>query len=911
MGGWGTPVGAVAGGIIGSLAGGVGAGYGIEIGATIGALIDGLTAPSPAMTLDRKYTGVSYGTPINRIWGQGSLDCPIIWAAVQRNGSYYTEVDEGKKSGTTQHYFATYAFMIAETGFTFADGTQQERSITIDRIRMQDLIVYTNQTSTVARSTIPTWSPTVLYAQGDQVDRLGVYYVYIATVSHLAHYPELWNSSDIGWWRPESGLLIDSSGIYNLFPGYTVTHAVHPGPSESTFTQAQDSTMTAYDGVGVTSAYRGKTYVTVTAQDLFYIGNTLPTMIRVECHTTSSLTHGDFLSDVCRLGGLSTIYFNFANCTTPLVGFVQNNRVAAKDLLTNFCVAFSYDLAEVDGVLRAVPRGTDSVVTIPDGDMGASLNGKPVDRMPVKLLADRRELHSHIQVRIKSPSRSYRSVDIISTPRGDALNYNAYTFDSGLSLDDTTAKQLASRLLDIEWLEGGAEYGPVYLPGTYGYLAPAAVVTINYNGAPTRFRITKMDWVMGLVALMLVRDEIDVLDQSGVGDGGGSAATPSTPCYFAFRVASPATDPAPTYDYPGFYVWAFGTPYGSHGVIWWSFDEITWFQGPTITSSQSFGLTDTTALANATVLAPALDTSSTTDFTYDVIDTNHGTPAMGLASQAQHSVQNGLQWALIGDEWVGIVHTGSPGPTQGIGPNLLRGLRHSPAAGHSVGEQFAVGNLPGTSTANALVKVKVDATYIGQTVYVRVIPPDSDIDNTLSATCVIASPSAITPPTVSSVTAGVPTYSGAGESVSFTANLATSPTTGSYFLWSYSTDSGSTWSATISTTSVHYTPPVFTTGTMRVRCVSLNSTITNANVDSTDVTYSSSGTTPYQETPSGAVDGVNTTYALTHTPATNTLHFYINSVLQIPGTDYTLAGSTITTTVAPVVSSVLWGTYSY
>jgi len=421
-----------------------------------------------------------------------------------------------------------------------------------------------------------------------------------------------------------------------------------------------------------------------------------------------------------------------------------------------------------------------------------------------------------------------------------------------------------------------------------------------------------MDWVMGLVAIYCARDEVDVLNQTGVGDGGYTNAGIYTPTYVAFRVASPPTDPYDAYAFPGFYIFAFSTPYGMDVDVWWSFtDSAPWHQGPRINVNHSFGVTETTALADATVLEPTLDTSATTVFAYDVVDTAHGTPAMGLSSQDQTNVQNGYNWALIGNEWVGIVDVGSPGATQTIGAGTLRGFRGSDASGHTVGEQFACGNLASTGLGNVITKIKVDASYIGQMVYVRAVPFGTDIANVTSKTCVIASPTATTPPTVSSITAQTPAYAGANESVMFTAVLASAPTIGSYFLWSYSTNSGSTWSAPISSSSVNYTPPSFTSGTMRVRCVSLNSAITNANVDSSDVTYSSSGTTPYQETPSGLVNSSNTTYTLTHTPATNTLHFYINSVLQIPGTDYTLSGSTITTTTAPTTGATLWASYSY
>lgn len=50
-----------------------------------------------------------------------------------------------------------------------------------------------------------------------------------------------------------------------------------------------------------------------------------------------------------------------------------------------------------------------------------------------------------------------------------------------------------------------------------------------------------------------------------------------------------------------------------------------------------------------------------------------------------------------------------------------------------------------------------------------------------------------------------------------------------------------------------------------------------------------------QQTPSGTVNGVNTTFTLSQTPSpTASLYVYRNGVLQTPGVDYTLSGDVIT-----------------
>lgn len=63
------------------------------------------------------------------------------------------------------------------------------------------------------------------------------------------------------------------------------------------------------------------------------------------------------------------------------------------------------------------------------------------------------------------------------------------------------------------------------------------------------------------------------------------------------------------------------------------------------------------------------------------------------------------------------------------------------------------------------------------------------------------------------------------------------------------------------------------------------------------------------ETPSGTVNGSNSTFTLANTPTTGTLRFFINGVRMAPTTDYTLSAGTITTNTAPATGATLLADY--
>lgn len=66
-----------------------------------------------------------------------------------------------------------------------------------------------------------------------------------------------------------------------------------------------------------------------------------------------------------------------------------------------------------------------------------------------------------------------------------------------------------------------------------------------------------------------------------------------------------------------------------------------------------------------------------------------------------------------------------------------------------------------------------------------------------------------------------------------------------------------------------------------------------------------------KETPSGAINGSNTSYTLANTPTVGSEHVYLNGVLQESGSgnDYTISGGTITMLTAPLTGEKIRVTY--
>lgn len=67
-----------------------------------------------------------------------------------------------------------------------------------------------------------------------------------------------------------------------------------------------------------------------------------------------------------------------------------------------------------------------------------------------------------------------------------------------------------------------------------------------------------------------------------------------------------------------------------------------------------------------------------------------------------------------------------------------------------------------------------------------------------------------------------------------------------------------------------------------------------------------------REVPAGTMNSINTAFTLTFTPNPNaSLTLWLNGVEQVPGTDYTISGATITYTVPPKNSDLMLAQYTH
>lgn len=158
------------------------------------------------------------------------------------------------------------------------------------------------------------------------------------------------------------------------------------------------------------------------------------------------------------------------------------------------------------------------------------------------------------------------------------------------------------------------------------------------------------------------------------------------------------------------------------------------------------------------------------------------------------------------------------------------------------------------------------------------------------------------------VTAGPVTANGTPSAIAPSSITQAGATTGEILQWN-----GTTWvPAPPPATVTFQTDSVTNTLQSKLNLKSgANVTLTADSLGGVTIAAAGSSTTAVTQTPAGTLNGSNRTFTLSYTPATGSLALWLNGVEQVPTTDYTSSGATVTFTVAPRSSDLMVAEYTH
>ncbi len=465
-----------------------------------------------------------------------------------------------------------------------------------------------------------------------------------------------------------------------------------------------------------TPAYRGTCYVVFEGLQLANFSNRIPN-IQFEI-STDPVTVADVFTDIALQTPLQVTDIDVSQATTPIDGYQFNSRAAAKDALAQILTMFLYDNVEVDGVLRLQKRGGPVVAVIGLDEIGAALEaGKTGEVAGVATIrAQEIELPQIVEVVYFSAAKYFEQLTQRAIKQ-IAMSPNIVTLATTLTLDDTTAKQIAYTHLFNTWLERTTFVYSV-LPKYRNLVSGDPIeLPVGEDGTLTRMRVGVMQLGLpGEVRFTCFLDDAGPLAQFQTGSvgtivnaGAGTFGVPVPSDFLAWSGTELRTEDQAS---AGFYVAAAGGPGWIGGEVWYSSDNSSYTDAGRIGQASAFGSCLTT-LQDYSGGGNTQDTQSTLNV--QLID------GKGLTSTSDSGAAIGENAAVvIGASGSGEILSFATASLTGPGAYTLsrfyRGLRGTASTGHGAGENFILAQ-------SGVMRVGVPASLVGTTVYVKVVSP--------------------------------------------------------------------------------------------------------------------------------------------------------------------------------------------
>lgn len=671
-------------GVAGAAIGGFGwstvaaAALGFAIGSEIGGLIDSanthiFTAPMGKLN-DLRVMVASYGTFIPIAYGNVRVPAIIIWGTslVEHEQDINSGGGSGGPQVTTQSFTYTVSFACA-----LCRGNSNLR---VSKIYANDLVIFDRSQS---GNTITAINDSFATQVGESITS--------------SAFPSMQLRSYFGTETQNADpIIISSAGNVDI-----------PAGSDN-------------------PAFRGLSYLLFQDMLLTDFGDSLPN-ISVELTWNGGINFSDVLDDIASQVGLDTstqVDITQVN-SIPITGMLIPNRIDAKTSLQPLMDCYNVDVVDVDGVVRGVPRGLASIVTISWDDLGAMIIGSgdvPSTQRIVKTRQDSLLLPQSIDLAYFSTSIDLQQATQRAV-RQSAPNQNNISVSYYLTLTDVEAKQFVEKLIYLAWIER-MTYSVSGMP-YFAQLCAAdcVMVQIDAAGNTQRMRVTEAETgLMGEIRFKFVKDLANVYFQHQV----STAITGKIPSLnivpTSFFVWSGVELRDTDSNSAGFYVAATGDEGWRGGSILLSVDGGTTYNIVGAVGARTvFGSASNTLGSTYTPDANGFDTTNTISLVGNgVIESTSeasvlgGQGNYGLLLDSNTAVDNSADYEILGFATATLVTTNNYTIA-----DLLRAQRTTLATGHATGDVFVV-------VSNNLLRIQVASSLIHQIVKVKVVSPGID-----------------------------------------------------------------------------------------------------------------------------------------------------------------------------------------
>lgn len=237
--------------------------------------------------------------------------------------------------------------------------------------------------------------------------------------------------------------------------------------------------------------------------------------------SADQITLAEVLTEISLRSGLTEDDIDVSECTDLLDGFLVARESQGDSLITLLQQAFFFDTCEVDGKIKFVKRGGESVVTITEDDL-VLREGPPVIESREQEIENRPR---KVNVTYFDPDLQYLPTTQPASRRAMVSTVSERTVELPITLPKDTAAQIADKLIKTSWIDL-LGYDEFSLPDRFSYLVPTDIVTLVYRNRSRRLRIEKLEDSLGVLNLNCRQDRKSAVVSTATGLG-----SPQTPSY--------------------------------------------------------------------------------------------------------------------------------------------------------------------------------------------------------------------------------------------------------------------------------------------------------------------------------------------------------------------------------------------
>lgn len=219
-------------------------------------------------------------------------------------------------------------------------------------------------------------------------------------------------------------------------------------------------------------------------------------------------TLGAIVAELFQASGLSASYYDVTRLTDIVEGFILDSAITVRNALEYLTSAFFFDIIESDGILKCIPRGLESGVSILEDDL-VLLESKSKNSFNINI-AQEIELPQCVNVTYIDRPFNYDPVTQ-SSQRQVVRGVDQVSTNLPIVMGATQAKKVADVMLYGTWKERVSFQ--LTLPPKYVLVEPTDIITVLVSGAIHKMRVVKTDMEMkGVMKINAVAEDVSSYD---------------------------------------------------------------------------------------------------------------------------------------------------------------------------------------------------------------------------------------------------------------------------------------------------------------------------------------------------------------------------------------------------------------